>query len=211
MTVFTLSSPDIPSGGTVPPHFEFDGFGCSGQNQSPILQWSGAPMGTQSFAVTVYDPDAPTGSGWWHWFVVDLPATTAQLVPNAGAQGGAGLPAGARQIRNDYGAFAWGGVCPPPGDKPHRYVFTVHALSVPAGHSRRRHRRTGGLHGQRPHAGQGQLHGHLRPALSAFRGLAGRTLAGEWRAARRRAGRGPANTRCRCAPPASGGGRACRA
>ena len=131
MTVFTLSSPDIPSGGTVPPHFEFDGFGCSGQNQSPILQWSGAPVGTQSFAVTVYDPDAPTGSGWWHWFVVDLPATTAQLVPNAGAQGGAGLPAGARQIRNDYGAFAWGGVCPPPGDKPHRYVFTVHALSVP--------------------------------------------------------------------------------
>ena len=112
MTVFTLSSPDIPSGGTVPPHFEFDGFGCSGQNQSPILQWSGAPVGTQSFAVTVYDPDAPTGSGWWHWFVVDLPATTAQLVPNAGAQGGAGLPAGARQIRNDYGAFAWGGVCP---------------------------------------------------------------------------------------------------
>ena len=130
MTVFTLSSPDIPSGGTVPPHFEFDGFGCSGQNQSPILQWSGAPVGTQSFAVTVYDPDAPTGSGWWHWFVVDLPATTAQLVPNAGAQGGAGLPAGARQIRNDYGAFAWGGVCPPPGDKPHRYVFTVFALGV---------------------------------------------------------------------------------
>ena len=75
--------------------------------------------------------DQITGSGWWHWFVVDLPATTAQLVPNAGAQGGAGLPAGARQIRNDYGAFAWGGVCPPPGDKPHRYVFTVHALSVP--------------------------------------------------------------------------------
>ena len=109
MTVFTLSSPDIPSGGTVPPHFEFDGFGCSGQNQSPILQWSGAPVGTQSFAVTVYDPDAPIGSGWWLWFVVDLPATTAQLVPNAGAQGGAGLPAGARQIRNDFGSYAWGG------------------------------------------------------------------------------------------------------
>ena len=211
MTVFTLSSPDIPSGGTVPPHFEFDGFGCSGQNQSPILQWSGAPVGTQSFAVTVYDPDAPTGSGWWHWFVVDLPATTAQLVPNAGAQGGAGLPAGARQIRNDYGAFAWGGVCPAGRQAAPLCVHRACAQRAPAGHSRRRHRRTGGLHGQRPHAGQGQLHGHLRPALSAFRGLAGRTLAGEWRAAWRPAGHAPANTRCRCAPPASGGGRACRA
>jgi len=130
MTAFTLSSPDIPSGGTVPPHFEFDGFGCSGRNESPALQWSGAPAGAKSFALTVYDPDAPTGSGWWHWFVVDIPAGTAQLAPNAGAKGGAGLPAGARQIRNDYGVLAWGGMCPPPGDKPHRYIFTVHALGV---------------------------------------------------------------------------------
>lgn len=131
MTAFTLSSPDIPSGGTVPQQFEFDGFGCSGQNRSPVLQWSGAPLEAKSFAVTVYDPDAPTGSGWWHWFVVDLPAGTTQLAAHAGAQGSQGLPAGARQIRNDYGVHAWGGVCPPPGDKPHRYVFTVHALSVP--------------------------------------------------------------------------------
>ena len=130
MTAFTLSSPDIASGGTVPQHFEFDGFGCSGRNESPALQWSGAPEGTKSFAVTVYDPDAPTGSGWWRWFVVDVPATCTQLAPNAGAKGGAGLPAGARQIRNDYGALAWGGMCPPPGDKPHRYIFTVHALGV---------------------------------------------------------------------------------
>ena len=127
---FTLTSPEIPSGGSIDPRFEFNGFGCSGQNQSPTLQWSGAPEGTQSFALTVYDPDAPTGSGWWHWFVVDLPAGTTQLKGDAGAAGGAGLPAGARQIRNDYGSFAWGGVCPPPGDKPHRYIFTVHALSV---------------------------------------------------------------------------------
>ena len=92
MTAFTLSSPDIPSGGTVPQQFEFDGFGCSGQNRSPVLQWSGAPLEAKSFAVTVYDPDAPTGSGWWHWFVVDLPAGTTQLAAHAGAQGGQGLP-----------------------------------------------------------------------------------------------------------------------
>lgn len=130
MGTFTLSSPDIAGGGSIAPVFEFDGFGCSGQNRSPVLQWSGAPAGTRSFAVTVYDPDAPSGSGWWHWFVVDLPADTAQLAAHAGAQGGAGLPAPGRHIRNDYGAFAWGGMCPPPGDKAHRYIFTVHALGV---------------------------------------------------------------------------------
>ncbi|QTX20135.1 YbhB/YbcL family Raf kinase inhibitor-like protein [Comamonas aquatica] len=130
MTTFTLSSPDIPTGGTIAPAFESDMFGCGGSNQSPVLQWSGAPAGTQSFAVTVYDPDAPTGSGWWHWMVVDLPASVTALPANAGEKGGANLPAGARQMRNDYGLWAWGGMCPPPGDKPHRYIFTVHALSV---------------------------------------------------------------------------------
>ena len=130
MSNFTLSSPDIPSGGSVPAHFEFDGFGCSGRNESPALHWSGAPEGTKSFALTVYDPDAPSGSGWWHWFVIDIAADTAALAPNAGVKGGGSLPQAARQIRNDYGAYAWGGLCPPPGDKPHRYVFTVHALGV---------------------------------------------------------------------------------
>ena len=130
MSNFTLSSPDIPAGGSVPAHFEFDSFGCSGRNESPSLTWSGAPEGTKSFALTVYDPDAPSGSGWWHWFVIDIPADTAALSPNAGAKGGASLPQPARQIRNDYGAFAWGGLCPPPGDKPHRYIFTVSALGV---------------------------------------------------------------------------------
>ncbi|MBS7349991.1 MAG: YbhB/YbcL family Raf kinase inhibitor-like protein [Comamonas sp.] len=128
---FVLSSPDIPAGGSIPQHFEFNSFGCTGNNESPVLRWSGAPEGTQSLALTVYDPDAPSGSGWWHWMVVDIPATTTELSANAGAQGSATLPNGARQIRNDYGVFAWGGVCPPPGDAPHRYVFTVHALSVP--------------------------------------------------------------------------------
>ena len=131
MTEFVLSSPDIPTGGTIPQEFEFNSFGCTGRNESPVLRWQGAPTGTQSLALTVYDPDAPSGSGWWHWMVVDLPPTATELQANAGAAGSATLPTGARQIRNDYGSFAWGGVCPPPGDKPHRYVFTVHALSVP--------------------------------------------------------------------------------
>ena len=131
MTDFVLSSPDIPAGGTIPQEFEFNSFGCTGRNESPVLRWQGAPTGTQSLALTVYDPDAPSGSGWWHWMVVDLPPTATELQANAGAAGSTTLPTGARQIRNDYGSFAWGGVCPPPGDKPHRYVFTVHALSVP--------------------------------------------------------------------------------
>ena len=131
MTVLTLTSPDIAADAAIAPAFESDMFGCGGSNQSPVLQWSSAPEGTQSFAVTVYDPDAPTGSGWWHWMVVDIPAHITQLAANAGEKGGANLPAGARQMRNDYGIFAWGGMCPPPGDKPHRYIFTVYALSVP--------------------------------------------------------------------------------
>jgi len=131
MPEFTLTSPDIADNAPVDARFEFDGFGCSGQNRSPALRWSGAPAGTQSFALTMYDPDAPSGSGWWHWFVVDLPPASSELPANVGAQNSTALPAGARQIRNDFGVRAWGGLCPPPGDKPHRYIFTLHALSVP--------------------------------------------------------------------------------
>jgi len=127
---FKLSSPDIKPGKMIPQRFEFNGFGCSGENKSPALKWSGAPKGTKSFAVTVYDPDAPTGSGWWHWFVVNIPANVMQLPPDAGAAGGANLPKGAIQVKSDYGTQAWGGVCPPPGDKPHRYIFTVYALKT---------------------------------------------------------------------------------
>jgi hypothetical protein len=90
------------------------------------LHWSGAPAGTRSFAVTVFDPDAPTGSGFWHWMAIDLPAA-AHGLPEGGA-----LPAPGRAIRNDYGDKAWGGPCPPAGDRPHHYVFTVYALDVPA-------------------------------------------------------------------------------
>lgn len=132
MQTFTLHSPDIAADSSIAPVFESDMFGCGGANASPALEWRGAPAGTKSFAVTVYDPDAPTGSGWWHWMVVNLPAHVSSLAADAGAKGDAQLPAGARQMRNDYGIYAWGGMCPPPGDKPHRYIFTVHALSVEA-------------------------------------------------------------------------------
>ncbi|MCE1181127.1 MAG: YbhB/YbcL family Raf kinase inhibitor-like protein [Rhodocyclales bacterium] len=128
---FQLSSPDIPAKGKIDPRFEFNGFGCQGDNKSPALQWRNAPKGTQSFAVTVYDPDAPTGSGWWHWSVINLPADTQGLAADAGAVGDANLPKGASHVRIDYGVAAWGGVCPPEGDKPHRYIFKVHALKTP--------------------------------------------------------------------------------
>ncbi|MEO8119591.1 MAG: YbhB/YbcL family Raf kinase inhibitor-like protein [Rhodoferax sp.] len=125
---FTLSSPDIKANSMIPASFEFNGFGCAGENQSPALKWSGAPKDTKAFAVTMYDPDAPTGSGWWHWMVINIPAEVNELAPNAGAVGGANLPQGARPARIDFGVAAWGGVCPPQGDKPHRYIFTVYAL-----------------------------------------------------------------------------------
>ena len=127
---FQLSSPDIQAGGMIDKKFEFNGFGCAGENKSPALQWVGAPAGTKSFAVTVYDPDAPTGSGWWHWSIINLPANVSALAPDAGLVGGANLPKGASHVRIDYGVAGWGGTCPPQGDKPHRYIFTVHALKT---------------------------------------------------------------------------------
>jgi Raf kinase inhibitor-like YbhB/YbcL family protein len=104
------------------------GFGCAGGNRSPALHWQGAPTGTRSFALTVYDPDAPTGSGWWHWVVYNIPTTVNALPAGAGAPDGKALPAGAVQGRTDFGTPGFGGACPPADDKPHRYRFTVHAL-----------------------------------------------------------------------------------
>jgi len=125
---FTLTSADV--GGQATMEQVFNGFGCTGKNVSPELKWSGAPAGTKSFAVTVYDPDAPTGSGWWHWVVINLPADSTGLPEGAGGADGKGLPAGALQGRTDFGSAAFGGACPPKGDKPHRYIFTVYALKV---------------------------------------------------------------------------------
>ncbi len=125
---FELTSDDIKNGKPMTAEQEYKGFGCKGGNHAPVLSWKNPPAGTQSFAVTVFDPDAPTGSGWWHWIVYDIPAKATGLPANATAKN---LPAEAKQGRNDYGEHAFGGACPPVGDKPHHYVFTVHALSVP--------------------------------------------------------------------------------
>jgi Raf kinase inhibitor-like YbhB/YbcL family protein len=127
---FKLSSPELKANSTMPQSFEFNGFGCSGENKSPALKWSGAPKDTKSFAVTMYDPDAPTGSGWWHWVVTNIPADVTELPSNAGAVNSTTLPKGAVQGRTDFGKPGWGGPCPPAGDKPHRYIFTVWALKV---------------------------------------------------------------------------------
>lgn len=106
------------------------GFGCEGGNLSPQFSWSGAPEGTQSFALSCFDPDAPTGSGFWHWVVVNIPADTTSLALGAGDPAAGTLPAGALQTRTDFGAPGYGGPCPPQGDHPHRYMFTLHAVGV---------------------------------------------------------------------------------
>ena len=131
-STFKASSSDIAPGATIPMKFVFDNFGCTGNNVSPALSWSDAPQGTQSFAVMVHDPDAPTGgAGFWHWVVVNIPASATGLAQGAGSIDGAGLPKGSAQINTDYGTPCWGGPCPPPGDAPHHYNFTVYALKVP--------------------------------------------------------------------------------
>jgi hypothetical protein len=125
---FTLTSTNVGGQGTR--QEEFNGFGCSGDNISPQLTWTGAPEGTQSYAITMYDPDAPTGSGWWHWVVFDLPADVKGLPLGAGTPGKAGMPKGAVQSRTDYGKPCYGGPCPPKGHGPHQYIITVYALKT---------------------------------------------------------------------------------
>ncbi|HEY8052318.1 MAG TPA: YbhB/YbcL family Raf kinase inhibitor-like protein [Steroidobacteraceae bacterium] len=130
---FTLSSPDLPSGRPIAARFTADAFGCHGPNESPALLWSNAPAGTKSFAVMMFDPYRPPASGWWHWVVYDIPATTTQLPHGAGAAGGSpGMPPGARQGKPDGDApeAHYYGPCPDEGDPPHHYTITVYALSV---------------------------------------------------------------------------------
>ncbi|MDB4928945.1 MAG: Phospholipid-binding protein [Myxococcaceae bacterium] len=124
-----LSSDAFAEGATMPNGTVFAGFGCTGDNHSPALQWSGTPEGTRSFAVIVHDPDAPTGTGFYHWVAYDLPADTRALPDNGGTD--AALPAGAHHGRSDFGATGYGGPCPPPGPA-HRYRFSVYALDTPA-------------------------------------------------------------------------------
>ncbi len=124
---FKLTSKSITEGLALTSEHVFKGFGCEGKNLSPQLSWENAPAGTKSFAVTVYDPDAPTGSGWWHWNIVNIPASVTFLPKGAIAK--KDLPKEAVQIKNDYGSNNFGGACPPPGEV-HRYIFTVYALSI---------------------------------------------------------------------------------
>ena len=125
---FTLSSNDL--GGEATINEEFDGFGCTGKNHSPQLSWKNAPEGTKSFAITMYDPDAPTGSGWWHWVVFDIPSSSNELGSGAGNMKLNLSTKGAIQSLTDYGANGYGGPCPPEGHGLHQYIITVHALKT---------------------------------------------------------------------------------
>jgi|HubBroStandDraft_2_1064218.scaffolds.fasta_scaffold737355_2 Raf kinase inhibitor-like YbhB/YbcL family protein len=127
---FILSSTNVKAGTPMAMAQVFDGYGCTGQNISPALSWSGEPAGTKSFAITMYDPDAPTGSGWWHWTVFNIPASVHGLPAGAGDDASKDTPAGAIQGRTDYAFSHYGGPCPPVGDHAHHYEITVYALKV---------------------------------------------------------------------------------
>ena len=127
-TTLTLTSADVHDGGTIALTHVYNASGCTGQDLSPALAWSGAPAATRSFALTVHDPDAPHPGGFWHWVAYDIPAATTSLPRGAGRASG-GMPSGARQGRNDFGDSAYDGPCPPPGT-PHHYNFVLSALDV---------------------------------------------------------------------------------
>jgi hypothetical protein len=126
-TPIMVTSSTFSAGGTLPTSSEFNG--CGGGNTSPELSWSGAPAETKSFVVTLFDPDAPTSTGFWHWTVFNIPATMTSIP--AGAGSGASPVKGSRSGYTDFGFSHYGGPCPPNGDQPHHYMFHVYALDVP--------------------------------------------------------------------------------
>jgi Raf kinase inhibitor-like YbhB/YbcL family protein len=125
-----VASSDVQPGKLIPKAQRYKGYGCDGGNTSPQLVWHDVPAGTKSFAVTAYDPDAPTGSGWWHWILFNIPADVRELPSGAGDPAAGLAPAGSVEHRTDFGTPGFGGACPPEGDKPHRYQFKVFALDV---------------------------------------------------------------------------------
>jgi len=125
---FTLYSKDLQGQATMKERL--NGAGCTGQNQSPQLSWTNAPTGTKSFAITMYDSDAPTGSGWWHWIIFDIPANVNELVTNAGKISANLAPKGAIQSLTDFGVGGYGGPCPPANTGIHQYIITVYALKT---------------------------------------------------------------------------------
>ena len=130
MSNFTVTSPEFKDQDRLQLVHEFDGYDGTGQNRSPALQWQGAPGATKSFALTLYDPDAPTGSGFWHWILYDIDPIVTELAAGLGSTGATDLGASGTQATNDYGTTGYGGPCPPKGLPAHRYIFTVHALGV---------------------------------------------------------------------------------
>lgn len=126
---FKVTSPQINAGERIGLEQVFKGFGCEGGNVSPALKWQGAPDETKSFAITMYDPDAPTGSGWWHWVAFNIPADVTYLAKGASSDSQK-LPKDSVQSRTDFGNPGYGGPCPPLGNDPHRYQITVYALKT---------------------------------------------------------------------------------
>lgn len=127
---FELTSADVREGEQLPRPQVSGIFGAGGEDRSPQLSWSGFPEGTRSFVVTMYDPDAPTVSGFWHWAVANIPAGVTELPTGAGDEAGSGLPSGAYQIPNDARMAQFLGAAPPPGHGKHRYIFAVNALDI---------------------------------------------------------------------------------